>query len=138
MTLTNIIAALESAEEGSRELDARIAEATGHKIQIIRVPVGHPVFKEGGGLEFMFDPDAGERIGIPHYTTSLDCALKLVPEGFVPGFDKTLYTETGWIGRVWKFNPDIHGQGFIEEAIGRSPALALCIAALRAKEAGNE
>jgi hypothetical protein len=94
--LAELIARLEAAAEGSRELDAAIAVA---------------VF--GGGSH---DPGTA-----PHFTTSLDAALTLVPEG------------RGWLMR------SVGGRGFAaisnagEASQAKTPALALCIAALKAR-----
>lgn len=71
---------LAAATGPDRLLDRAIAEtALGKKLKIIEVPKGHPVFQEGGGLEFM-EAISGWT-GIPPYTASIDAAVTLVPEG---------------------------------------------------------
>ena len=55
--LSALIAALEAAAEGSRELDERIALYVGWAVQ----------------------PDGQTQVGIPAYSTSLDAAQTLVP-----------------------------------------------------------
>jgi hypothetical protein len=95
--MQELIKRLEEATEGSAGLDHEIADA-----------VGFPMLARA----------------IPYYTTSLDAALTLVPEGAIwtiscgdgePGF---AFIDTG---------------GRIEEHDAATPALALCIAALRAR-----
>ena len=56
--LSALIAALQDATEGSRELDERIALYVGWAVQ----------------------PDGQAQAGIPAYSTSLDAALTLVPD----------------------------------------------------------
>lgn len=122
--MDQLIADLEAATEGSRELDAAIAV------------VLHPRFST-----YRDDPErgAGHRISdrdgpvyALDYTTSFDAAQTFVPDGC-----------------GWSMNDD--GEGFVFEKIEReggpgwliigvcdgdtTPALALCIAALRARQA---
>jgi hypothetical protein len=115
-----LIERLEKAESGSRELDAEIAcHIDGRRFQAIdradRVifnvdGVGWPVWRS---LK-----------EIPHYTTSLDAALTLVPEGL-------------WfsVGCENDFTPvaTVYAQNEQFDAFASSPALALCIAALKAR-----
>ncbi len=70
----DLIARLEAAEEGSRELDAAIAEEV------------HPLLKTYAhdterGPGHWISPKDGKVYALD-YTTSLDAALTLVPEGF--------------------------------------------------------
>jgi len=104
--MKDLIAKLEAATEGSRELDDAINRATGDK-------------------HLSYDP--------PHYTTSIDAALTLVPKEF----------------RWWSLsNKDNEDEFFIitlrePYAGGRyrhcagahlTVALALCIVALKARD----
>lgn len=99
--MNKLIEKLEAATEGSRELDIEMAYG---------IPMGV----------------SAEEDCAPHYTTSLDAALTLVPEG--------AYTKLQ-IGRnqertyAWVEMED-------REAVvcSKTPALAICIAALKAKE----
>ena len=68
-------------------------------------------------------------VNLPHYTTSIDAALTLVPEGWVVshaywGRDKSAFCLTKEVG--------IYTEG---QHAAATPALALCIAALKAREA---
>lgn len=125
--LDTLIERLESATEGSRELDRAIEE-------------------------WRLDPydEAPFHLrdeSIPHYTTSLDAALTLVPEhcsytvrGHVgknarrgKRFSGAVSRELTYAtGKVW-----FHGTAIIGQwtADAKSPAFAMCIAALRARDA---
>lgn len=107
-TAMTLIERLEAATEGSRELDAEIAS-------------------HYGGLSGMsYETWEAVEAHAPHYTTSLDAAIQLVREGCAWGVE----VRFGRLGsRAW-VKPDLP---FSE---GNTPALALCIAALRAREDG--
>ena len=136
------IEALEKATEGSRELDCRVALIT--KIGNFNTSLEY----SDGVVQLLLDnckgweaeAESGEKyfhqanIDIPHFTTSLDAALTLVPEGwaidlgFLP--DANDATAQLWNG---KHAPDI-----IEtQAAKCTLALALCLAAMRARLEGE-
>ena len=97
--LDALVAELEKATEGSREFDAAIYIK-------LQAPLGL----------------------IPHYTTSLDAALTLVPEGMA----WTILSgalHAACVGDASTGNP-------VTKAA--TPALALCIAALKARAAAND
>ena len=102
-----LIERLEAAENGSRELDQLIARNIG---------AGAALYSDNSGIDRALD-----------YTTSLDAALTLVPKGmtFGMGWDTEIagpYAFTGKTGEERK--------GYY----ARTPALALCIAALKARQ----
>ena len=101
MTLDDLIAKLEAATDGSRTLDTLIE-------RVIVAP----------GQSFS--------LTTPPYTSSLDAALTLVPEGLDEEIKRARHRK-GWHVALWK--PSRIGQ------IGDAPipALALCIAALKAR-----
>lgn len=114
--MDNLIAKLEGAAEGSRELDALIA-----------------VLLCGGDLDAA--PGRYWKPGVrgwsiaDRYTTSLDAALTLVPEGWVPSL--VIYHDCSTVGladdRVNPVRlPDV-------EVTAPTPALALVSAALKAR-----
>lgn len=113
MERADLIAKLETAEGPSRELDFAIAAAVGW-------------------------PDAPySKQHARRYTESTDAALTLVPEGWQwkVGFQKTLAEKATPIAMVYA--PDKTG-AFDERLrayVAATPALALCIAALKAREA---
>ena len=122
--LAELIAKLEAATERSRELDAEIwAHLNGFTGAIKGRWVGGRWSWSVGSVGVWDDE-------LPHYTTSIDAALTLVPEGWhwtIEGPDP--------LKRVSPYA--LLGLPGLREADGRAatPALALCIAALRAREA---
>lgn len=115
--MDDLIARLEAATAPSRELDVLIAQAVGE-------PWGAGGYSIGGNW--------GERAA--RYTASIDVALTLVPEGWhwcacgpsdthlpiayiVPDMGRTPWPK------------------WVDDIEGATPAIALCIAALRARSA---
>lgn len=121
--LQALIAELEQAEEGSRELDTRIVTATGRKVERFMVPKDHPVLQ--GGLEFLVEED-GRRTGIPPYTTSIDAAL--------PGEDDLFWVIERWPEMDWRAQALDSEMQLIAEVWGKTEPLARRIAALKARE----
>lgn len=110
MTLTELIAKLEKAEKGSRELDVAIYVTIFPFPCVELHPEAQRYFDEGKA---------------PHYTVSLDAALTLVPEKH---FWCIEYANTDVFDVLVKAEDSITG-GWSQ---GKTPALALCIAALKA------
>ena len=114
--LKSLIAELEAAKEGSRELNARVATA---------VTGIHRVWP--GGSPYSAGPDA-----LP-YTTSLDAALTLVPE--CSYIDMTIEPVREDCDRVClaiiRIDNDTRFSG-----TSTTPALALTVAALKARDHG--
>ena len=105
--MEKLIARLASAAAGSRELDEAIGKLAGY--------------------------EAGVDIGLsPHYTTSLDSALTLVPAGshIAAQFDTPEAGCDTAASVVLSYGEKRLGSGG-----SITPALALCIAALRARQA---
>lgn len=115
----SLIAKLESAAEGSRELDEAIAIAVLADFEVDRL-VGMSD-DDPGILTFRY-PD-GSRGTALRYTTSLDAALSLVPEGW-----EWCLTWEGGIASV-----DIGDPMLRMEYAAATPALAMCAAALKAR-----
>ena len=115
MTPADLIARLEAAETGSRGLDAEIAELVG-------APHGpdEMVDVESRTIS-MFEEIA------PHYTTSLDAALTLV-ESLPRKPHWTISYPVADVELVFSGGP-------VVTALAATPYLALCIAALKAREA---
>lgn len=123
MTLSELIAALEAADGPSRQLDAQIALSHGWDVVPIRE-------KGGRTWDRWYRPHAGKRypVRLPLYTASIDAALTLVPKGF-----------------AWDLRGNRNGDGFARLSapdgssgfihFAATPAHALCIAALKAREA---
>jgi hypothetical protein len=144
--MTGIIERLESATEGSRELDAAIAVAVRSMVTASggQVPKwadeNFPVWRvaRAGVVEVVHDDGHGSlNWHAPHYTTSLDAALALVPGGRAR---RTNYLPAaGYPYRVWIYKDS--AMPFEDEmsptAMAKTEALALCIASRRAREQGQ-
>lgn len=101
MTITELIAALEAADKPSRELDASIGS-------LIGTYVG-------------FEPP-------PRYTSSIDAALTLLPDGAMWRLGRHLVPDDQ---PEHAYSARVGGPRYYDHS---SPAIALCIAALRARE----
>lgn len=114
--IQNLIAHLEAASEGSRELDAAIWEIEPCEppdcnlrtkaIAIVRLKAG------------------GDDAECPAYTTSLDAALTLVPEGWLWDIAST--------GCVWGMPEHSLDDQIVISGIS-NPKIAVCILALKAR-----
>lgn len=75
-------------------------------------------------------------IGYPSYTASIDAAVTLVPEGWA-WFVERIDGFTNGDARLWL--PAQRARGYIQENFdvrkAANPAIAICIAALRARQA---
>ena len=116
MTRAELIKALESLEGPSKELDAAIVRTLGHATA--QAPnADHFVYRR-------YD-DAGYNWNrVPPYTSSIDSALTLVPEGAHYGLRAPA---NGDLCVAWVRHPPHHP---VWRA--KTPAIALCIACLRA------
>lgn len=132
MDLTDLISKLEAAEGPSRELDADIHEAVGlcaHREQeYYCVEDGNDV--DSGYTCKRCGKDMYGRSGdVKLYTASLDAALTLVPEGW--GWtierDDLCASVSLWF--------DANGEDREAGATHAHPAISLCIASLRARQA---
>lgn len=137
--LSTLIEELENAREGSRGLDARIAVMADYDYTDVHGWKFIEVFWYFRSLTAS-DIDSWH---VPHYTTSLDAALMLVPEGL--SASATQHGNGRGSAEIWrwaaeKFATDPEDMkrrngSFTHQNIGAAtPALALCIASLRARE----
>ena len=116
--LASLIAALEQATGPSRELDAELG----------RRPIGWRERNGMFGREWI--SPAGRMAELPRYTESLDAARTLLPEGWFALIDTR--------GRADVRYAPIDQSGYRREvANAATPALALGVAALRARLAGR-
>jgi hypothetical protein len=110
-TSERLLALLESADRGSSELDAQVAAAIGWR-QMPDIAPCEP----------------------PPYSQSLDAALSLVPDGWSWNAGTDRDTERPRVGNYAQMFRD--GTNDAEEAWhAGTPALAVCISALRARQA---
>lgn len=138
--LSALIARLEAAEAGSRELDAAIWSALlPVKAKVVSF---WPLYSDERKtcVEFTLPPkrtatvtkNSGPYLHANPVTTSLDAALALaerVLPGCCPGVARNVHHKDwySWVG-----SKDEEGCGDLGNGRGPSPALALCIAVLKA------
>lgn len=120
--LETLIKRLEQAAAGSRELDAAIVNGINTRPWgIVEWDDGEPYLDISPTLPL---------VPVQHYTTSIDAALTLVPEGF----DVTVHRNPRNIGnhaRVSNMGLKHEPVGFVHDNL---PApICVCIAALRAR-----
>lgn len=124
MALEDFIRTLEKAERGARPLDSTIAKAMGWKTNVEHIR--HAENAESVRKVTWYTPDGDERL-VPNFTTSIDDALLLL----------SMIGATGSGGVSWV---DGRGTAVIEDGPyceAATPALALCIAAMKAKQKRN-
>ena len=131
----SLIARLEQATGPDRELDADIAVA---------VDGGEIVWKMANYTMESYPArrhPSPHHIGgycnahVPSYTASIDAALTLVPSG--KGHDPWWMLKAAWRG-IAKAEIWVDGKGKPFRGEAATPALAICIAALRAIEARQQ
>lgn len=144
--LTDLIPKLEAAKEPSRALDLQISVAVDFKGAFKPYREGEFYRWGAGGDEIEFCNIDGDRIGcldpaqfVPRWTASLDAALSLVPERHRWLLDRRPFAEQredGYRAQVYKqgfpYASDMHD---MPTAWAATPALALCIASLKARAA---
>jgi len=126
-TLPSVIALLEKATEGSRELDAKIAEALGRAVWRGTNEDGDDDWVEQYG-------DSGWHQTVPSYTRSLDAALTLVPGGCGFRIQRNLDLKAHW-AEIQRFENGKAPTVWVDSGNRPSLPLALCIASLKAHAA---
>lgn len=125
-----LIARLEAATEGNTDLSWAIAEHVGWT----KFWSGQTIFCPPGVTEASLDahPEDDRAITIaPPFTTSLDAALTLVPESYA----WSVQSSQQFPGQAWLYPPN--NAADLEFQADAPPALAVCIAALKARAAGG-
>lgn len=125
-----LIEKLAQAEGPSRELDAEIALAQG----IVRERdgdcfYGHHYYSVMV-LERGYYDHEGNAPELPRYTASIDAALTLVPDGWLPRHIEWVE----WLSRSRVQACLLSAEGVVLARSATTPAIAFCIAALSAKE----
>jgi hypothetical protein len=123
--MTDLLTALQSAERGSRELDALLWDLIDDRPRHDLDGSGAAIWKRDPDDEVAFD-------GPPPFSTSLDAALALV-ERVLPGW----WPSVAQVG-PGKWSADIYDPSdkrSLSPAHAPTPPLALVIALVRAKEA---
>lgn len=138
--MTSLTARLEAATEGSRELDVEIALEWLHvessEEAYVRRTNRHDTEARPG--DYWLVQRSGRQLkAAPHYTTSLDAALTLVPEGWrVYGMGQGASANYDrWFVELVTVKPHLAPTSTWKRAAALTPALALCIAALKALQA---
>ena len=122
--MDDLIAKLEAATEGSRELDAEVAMEIHPRLKTYT-----PDTVTGPG-HWISDKDG--RVYAQDYTTSLDAAVTLIPEGWRLDELKNLIDYWGCI--LWYADPPQAVYcGYNDQLRPKSSILAICIAALKAR-----
>lgn len=149
MTMTNsrLIARLEQLTAPDREVDAEIAVATkwqplGIKHWVDDHPDGmSPSKGYRGWVDLNNPPVPDTRWQSPEYTASVDAALALAAKVF-PTWKKSMFEDYNgkWIARISSPRRELFSTDYMREhETGGSPnpAIALCIAILKAHGASN-
>jgi len=133
MTLADLIARVERADAPDRELDRDIAEEIGWVMAFDERPNdgGSLVLPREATLRFLASQERKGRIIAPAYTASLDAALSLVPEGW----GREFWHEPGDKAIAHTWPPTRRAPRDTCSGFAATPALALCAAALKAREA---
>lgn len=138
-TISELIAWLEGASEGSRELDAMIAVAINFVSPERSKPNPLPTIVPRSwrqmdaeyGVEYLIECINDDRsvwsVWIPRYSSSVDAALTLIPDGRF--LEMQRYSD-GWYVKVRKHSTE----AVIGQADQKPLALAICIAALRVRQ----
>lgn len=135
MTREQLIAALEAATECSRELDIQVALYLGGPKTWFGRHVKQYHIDERGKTNIVTDDNVlhincGD---VQRYTTSIDAALTLVPEGCIWKVFSD-YPGDAYFADLEKWVPGHEGtEHWRTDGACSYPALALCIAALRAR-----
>ncbi|MCS6326519.1 MAG: hypothetical protein H8K06_05450 [Nitrospira sp.] len=137
-SLSHLIERLEKATGPDRELDVEIQET------VVGLEMYESIAERGGGkcIRYYPGPPGPTYRALPRYTSSIDAAMTLVPEGWRAGIDPIFFFDDQKKERTdailcradWsKWSPV--NSDWIErvEMRGATPAIALCIAALKAQ-----
>ena len=137
--LDDLIARLEAASEGSRELDAEISAAL-H----ICPPQSPDWLRNWDGPYVVFglgrvavqhsNCERGVNWLAPNFTTSLDAALTLVPEGYDYGFSfSKQHGLEAWVQKPFKQSECFQGYAPDGDMTNKTSAKSVCVAALKAR-----
>lgn len=137
--LAQLIERLEAASEGSRELDATMFRAIGAPLPDKFANLNLELTWGPDGSAYMPVGEMQVRYEPPAYTTSLDAIVALIERkllGWSWGVSGALSPTC--TGMLYEPAPTATGYRTKRRADGKTPALALCIAFLRALQAQQE
>ena len=136
-----LIERLESAKTGSRELDAEIVVKAGYGLPspigdenpVLRLPSEYDLSRNCVDGQYWLEQRSGMSLRTaPSFSTSIDAALTLVPEDWSWSVDDYQGTCKAHLDKL------ADGKAAIFDCFCATPALALCIAALKAREQTND
>jgi len=131
--LSNLIEKLQAATGPDRELDCEIAVALDGYFEVPprfgRVAVDYACTRGG---ETMLPGQGGDQL-VPHYTASLDAVVELAERLFGHAATLDITINIGAAYHSCAFFPFELDEPFVAEN-ARTPAIAACIAILKAKE----
>lgn len=132
-TFNTLIERLEGLTGPCRECDCLIALEAGWDVQNMSLPLSDLVKRFG--FEWLHEA-ATEYNSIyktlPAYTASIDAAMTLVPEGWTADVRK--YPNGRGFAVLSQWSPPCESEKSVDDA---TPAIALCIAALKARGLGQ-
>jgi hypothetical protein len=123
--LLSLISRLEAAKEVSRELDAEI-EISRRRFLFGAAAVAGMSIQPGG---WIVGGDSPNPIKAPAYTSSVDAALSLV----LDQCEVRIQIASDSAHAILDFDTFTGDEVYVGSTRGRTPALALCIASLRAR-----
>lgn len=123
--LSALIAKLEAAEAGGPVLDRDIFSLFDERVPVEGIENGR----------YAFENEPGWYCSIPDFTTSLDAALALAERVLVSPYVGPISLTIMGSGQAFIDHIDPCGEGI--GALGNTPALALCLAILKARTAAS-
>lgn len=136
---SDLIERLEKATGPDRELDVLIAAEINWQGPLVHRPIKQYISDVGGLSEAVKDIESGHPLNafrcIPYYTTSIDAAITLVPEGFAYAVTSEGQAELRPFSCVLSRKTLSDGARRTFIAHGKTTAIALCIAALKPRSA---
>ncbi len=124
--MEELIAKLENATKGSRELDAAVA------CRIYKA-IGATAVKSGDKLYIEMGPDEYGSMECPYYTTFLDDAIALIPDGW--RLDELKNRIDYWGCVLWHIEPPLVVYcGYNDLLRPKHYVTAVCIAAILARQ----
>lgn len=144
--MTDLLTKLQEAGEGSRELDKEVAKELGAVIRITHMSAPRYQVLWPIGSEPFYEIDPDDLPDLPAYTTSIDAALTLMKE-VLPGW--SIHLEMDFDREVIDPETDLdpcacslfkHEDGRMRHIMewAKSPAIAICIALIKAQKENGD
>ena len=132
MEIKSLIERIEKSEGADRELDGAIALSLGWTLQKMKGDA-RPYYRKPGATQYY------NRAEPPAYTASIDAAMTLVPEHSLFTV-RTLWddSKTAGLAVVSRYEGERRFWMGEHQSVAATPALALCAAALKARNPSHE